>query len=651
MTETANLGLPFIEGSQAQKHITHNEALRILDAAVQIGVLDSALTAPPPSPAEGARYIVASGAIGDWADHDSAIAAFEDGTWRYLMPKLGWCAWSAADEVIFVFDGAAWRDLRDLPVALEGTSSVGVNCTASDPNLLTVHSNASLFYAIAAADGGSGDARLQISKEGTANTSSVVFSENFSGRAEFGLVGSNAFKLKVSDDGVSFVEALTVDQASGNISLPRGVALTGVIAPPQLTADADDYAPSGSATASVLRLSADAVRSISGLADGAEGRVMCLINTGAFAIILRDEDAGSSAIHRFGFGGDLTLGAKQGALLIYDGNAERWRQVGGPSASVGSASAGATDSERQNALLALAYQSKSFAEYRRLVNLFATGFKGANDAANGIDTASSSNYAVTPVNGCVAPTATTLSRLSGGTATMPLGGTAANINDNNAATASNTSALGNLTGASIASRIIARIDYGSNQTITRIEAVGYKDNGAGTNAGHQLVYSTDGTNWTQFGSSITTTQTATTFSSTGSVTARYIGLAVAAISWSSITVTLGDLNGYVAVPDDMTLVTIPQATDIPVSSARALIEFDDIGSAALNTDLTAEVTCDGGANWTAATLSAVTSHSQAGRKVVETAETACAPGTSFAARIRTVNGEGVVVYGVSIRAH
>jgi hypothetical protein len=62
MTETANLGMPFIEGSQAQKHVTHNEALRILDAAVQIGVLDTALTAPPSSSAEGARYIVATGA-------------------------------------------------------------------------------------------------------------------------------------------------------------------------------------------------------------------------------------------------------------------------------------------------------------------------------------------------------------------------------------------------------------------------------------------------------------------------------------------------------------------------------------------------------------------------------------------------------------
>ena len=44
MTDTANLGLPFIEGNQAQKHVTHNEALLILDAAIQIAVLDFSRT-------------------------------------------------------------------------------------------------------------------------------------------------------------------------------------------------------------------------------------------------------------------------------------------------------------------------------------------------------------------------------------------------------------------------------------------------------------------------------------------------------------------------------------------------------------------------------------------------------------------------------
>src|SRR4051795_5176827 len=93
MTGTPNLGLPFIEGSQAQKHVTHNEALRILDAAIQVAVLDFTRTAPPSSPAEGERPVVAAGAPGAWAGHGNAIATWQDGAWAFLVPKTGWCIW------------------------------------------------------------------------------------------------------------------------------------------------------------------------------------------------------------------------------------------------------------------------------------------------------------------------------------------------------------------------------------------------------------------------------------------------------------------------------------------------------------------------------------------------------------------------------
>ncbi len=40
MSQTPNLALPYIQAAQAQKHVTHNEAIRALDAIVQLGVLD-----------------------------------------------------------------------------------------------------------------------------------------------------------------------------------------------------------------------------------------------------------------------------------------------------------------------------------------------------------------------------------------------------------------------------------------------------------------------------------------------------------------------------------------------------------------------------------------------------------------------------------
>jgi hypothetical protein len=38
-----------VMAAQAQKHVTHNEALRLLDAMVQLAVLDRPCTAPPPA--------------------------------------------------------------------------------------------------------------------------------------------------------------------------------------------------------------------------------------------------------------------------------------------------------------------------------------------------------------------------------------------------------------------------------------------------------------------------------------------------------------------------------------------------------------------------------------------------------------------------
>lgn len=62
--ETTILSLPLILPAQAQKHVTHNEALVQLDLIVQLAVINRTLTAPPALPALGDRHIVAAGATG-----------------------------------------------------------------------------------------------------------------------------------------------------------------------------------------------------------------------------------------------------------------------------------------------------------------------------------------------------------------------------------------------------------------------------------------------------------------------------------------------------------------------------------------------------------------------------------------------------------
>jgi hypothetical protein len=110
MSDTStHLLLPYLLAAQAQKHVTVNEALRLLDGLVQLAVLDRHLTAPPASPADGARYIVASGATGAWAGWDLNVAYHVDGAWMRLVPRPGWQAWVLDEASFLAWNGSAWN--------------------------------------------------------------------------------------------------------------------------------------------------------------------------------------------------------------------------------------------------------------------------------------------------------------------------------------------------------------------------------------------------------------------------------------------------------------------------------------------------------------------------------------------------------------
>lgn len=111
MNDTPNLLLPYILAAQSQKHVTHNEAVRALDCVVQLAVLDRDLAAPPVTPAEGDRYIVAASPTGTWAGQTKKIAAYQDAAWLFYAAKEGWIAWIADENIAVVFDGSDWTPL------------------------------------------------------------------------------------------------------------------------------------------------------------------------------------------------------------------------------------------------------------------------------------------------------------------------------------------------------------------------------------------------------------------------------------------------------------------------------------------------------------------------------------------------------------
>lgn len=104
---------------------------------------------------------------------------------------------------------------------------------------------------------------------------------------------------------------------------------------------------------------------------------------------------------------------------------------------------------------------------------------------------------------------------------------------------------------------------------------------------------------------------------------------------------------YVTGFNDMTLVTVGQATDDSVSKARVLIEIDDSDSPTAGTDFTLDATCNGGTNWHAAS-SYVTAVTDGVKRMYETNEIACTAGTSVKARIKGMNGKNVPIYGLAV---
>ncbi|SMR83587.1 Protein of unknown function [Aliiroseovarius halocynthiae] len=211
MSQSPVLSLPLIQPSQAQKHVTHNEALRLLDVLVQLVVQSADNTAPPASPADGDRHIVASGATGDWAGQDHMIAVMENSSWQFFTPLEGWRADVTATAIEMRFDGSTWVDVT---VDTNNLSQVGINTSADATNRLSVASDATLLTHAGTSH------QLKINKASNSDTSTLLFQDNWSGRAEMGLAGNDDFSIKTSADGSSWNDTV-VATGDGNVGIGK----------------------------------------------------------------------------------------------------------------------------------------------------------------------------------------------------------------------------------------------------------------------------------------------------------------------------------------------------------------------------------------------------------------------------------------------
>jgi Protein of unknown function (DUF2793) len=217
MSDSLNLNLPYVEAAQAQKHVTVNEALSRLDALVHLAVVSRDIAAPPVAPTLGDRYLIPILPTGSWATHGGQIAMWLEGAWVYVVPKEGWRLWVSDEDVLLTYTGTGWA-AGGVPTSLQNMQLIGVNAAADATNKFVVSSDATLFN-----HAGSGH-QIKLSKNAAGDTASILWQTGFSGRAELGTTGDDNFHFKVSADGATWFEALTIDRATGVVSLPQGLS-------------------------------------------------------------------------------------------------------------------------------------------------------------------------------------------------------------------------------------------------------------------------------------------------------------------------------------------------------------------------------------------------------------------------------------------
>jgi hypothetical protein len=108
----------------------------------------------------------------------------------------------------------AWTILSPRPNVQATLLGLG---TAPDPNNVFSASGASALF-------NGTNFNVTVNKATAGNTASLIFEDGFSGRAQIGLCSDDNFHFKVSPDGSTWLDALDINAATGQLSFNYGVA-------------------------------------------------------------------------------------------------------------------------------------------------------------------------------------------------------------------------------------------------------------------------------------------------------------------------------------------------------------------------------------------------------------------------------------------
>lgn len=108
-TNSDRFAFPLLQAGQAQKELTHNEALALIDMLLHAQVESMTVTTPPGGAATGQCWVVASGSTGAWTGQDGKIACLTSGGWRFVPPRNGLQVFNTSDGNNYVHNGTSWQ--------------------------------------------------------------------------------------------------------------------------------------------------------------------------------------------------------------------------------------------------------------------------------------------------------------------------------------------------------------------------------------------------------------------------------------------------------------------------------------------------------------------------------------------------------------
>jgi hypothetical protein len=104
MAATPRHQLPLLSVGQAQKEITHNEALLALGLLLHPTCVAEPDDTPPVAPVVGDVFLCGANPTGAWAGQPHAMALWTESGWRFARPVEG-------QKVTLLPSGAEWRYL------------------------------------------------------------------------------------------------------------------------------------------------------------------------------------------------------------------------------------------------------------------------------------------------------------------------------------------------------------------------------------------------------------------------------------------------------------------------------------------------------------------------------------------------------------